>query len=443
MVTGPSDWMVVLCAVATLAAVPLLTLCVCTLDRLLQTRMRLRFGGKGISFVSAFAGEMASFRDSVFAEAAPDDCEPLWTWGAPFASFFFALMGLAILALGPLTHLADLSTDLVLVCAAGACSGFAALLSGTFEHGKIAAADVFRAALKFIACDTAAVLALISAALLAGSLSISEIAQAQWERGAWLVAFVPIAFAIYMVGSACGAQGASLGAFLHDDSDRPASGNGVRGLLFIVGDSINIVTIAGVAAIVFLGGAARPLARYHDRLLGTSIELFDALPAILLLVAGAAFLRRALRERHGAADFSQSVPRTELVASALCLSFAILDGGALLIGHSATAVANGVFWLCAKTLACVLMLLWLRIAADAVRFAQWMKFAWGFLIPLALANIAGAAIAVALRQSLAWSPGWTGLVTVGVALATALLLVRGRKERRLELRAARRTDAAE
>jgi NADH-quinone oxidoreductase subunit H len=76
----------------------------------------------------------------------------------------------------------------------------------------------------------------------------------------------------------------------------------------------------------------------------------------------------------------------------------------------------GYVWFGAKLVAVLFLFIWVRATLLRLRIDQLMKFAWKFLIPLALINLAAAAF---------WllTPGWTGPLFLAVRWLVALAIV--------------------
>ena len=63
---------------------------------------------------------------------------------------------------------------------------------------------------------------------------------------------------------------------------------------------------------------------------------------------------------------------------------------------------HGAFWFIAKVLVYLYGFLWIRFTFPRYRFDQLMQLGWQFLIPLALVNVVGTGIALALQRELGW-----------------------------------------
>lgn len=441
--TGSSYLLAALCAAGLVVLVPVLTVCVCILDRVLLARTRSRFGAGPATGGDALATAIASLRQLASLEPLSPGADCLRRWAGPFASLFLAIMGLAAITLWVPLGGTEPNPGIVLALAAIACSGFASLAS-TWADPRMSPPRILRGLLQFAAFGAAAILGLSSALLFSGSLSMPEIAKAQWDQGTWFILVVPIGFAIYLFASVAAIRGAALAepppAGAAGAKDRARAG--LSALLLLTAEAANIFAISGVAAVVFLGGTQRPLARYHDHLLGTSIELLDALPPVPLLLAGAAFLGSALRRRGHVSD--ERIPQgASLVPCGIAFAAAIVMASAPIFGRQAFAAVNGAFWFTAKVLACVAAFLWLRIAVASIRFEQWMKLVWHFLVPLAIANLISAAISIVLRQNLGWTPVWSVLFTTAMTLAFGLQIISWGEATHLDRLPAGSRDAAE
>lgn len=101
--------------------------------------------------------------------------------------------------------------------------------------------------------------ALITAALAAGSLRVSEVAAAQ--SGLWFVVWLPVAFAVYLLSALAMAFWGPLG----QPVDRSLGGgvavelSSVDRLVFLAGRYLLLAAVAAMAVPLFLGGGSGPL----------------------------------------------------------------------------------------------------------------------------------------------------------------------------------------
>ncbi|MGA7188747.1 MAG: NADH-quinone oxidoreductase subunit H, partial [Candidatus Acidiferrales bacterium] len=103
----------------------------------------------------------------------------------------------------------------------------------------------------------------------------------------------------------------------------------------------------------------------------------------------------------------QPVKIQKMVMLAVAILCFLLSGallGALFAPAGVMQGIHGAFWFLAKVFAYLYAFLWIRFTFPRFRFDQLMRLGWRFLIPLALVNVIGVAVAIVLRQQLGWGP---------------------------------------
>jgi NADH-quinone oxidoreductase subunit H len=262
--------------------------------------------------------------------------------------------------------------------------------------------------------------------MLAGSLSMKDIVQAQYDQGVWFIFVVPVGFFIYLVGSIAETNRAPFD--LPEAESELVAGymteySGFRWALYFLGEYANMVVVASIATTLFLGGWLRPFARYQDHLFGTSVELLDILPTILFL--GVAVYSFWLAPK-------QPVQIQKIVMAlvgGLCLVLAMGMAGALFAPDAVRMGVHGAFWFLAKVFAYIYAFLWIRFTFPRYRFDQLMRLGWHFLIPLALVNVVVVGTTIVLQQNWDWRhPMLTAIVTTAVMLGVAAFLGREDKQ---------------
>ena len=92
--------------------------------------------------------------------------------------------------------------------------------------------------------------------------------------------------------------------------------------------------------------------------------------------------------------------------------------------HIIYAGLYGAFWFLLKVIAYIYLFMWLRFTLPRFRFDQLMRFGWHILIPLALVNVLGLGVALALQSGLGWNRWLSILLITPMILIVAVLLVR-------------------
>jgi NADH-quinone oxidoreductase subunit H len=84
----------------------------------------------------------------------------------------------------------------------------------------------------------------------------------------------------------------------------------------------------------------------------------------------------------------------------------------------------GAFWFLFKVSAYIYLFMWLRFTLPRFRFDQLMRLGWHILIPLALVNVVGVSVALALTSEFGLDRWLAMAITTLATLGAAILLVR-------------------
>ena len=186
---------------------------------------------------------------------------------------------------------------------------------------------------------------MVGALLLAGTLSTSEIVQAQTDQGVWFMFAAPVGFFIYLVASIAETNRAPFD--LPEAESELVAGymteySGFRWALYFLAEYTNMVVVASIATTLFLGGWLRPLTRYRDHFPGTSIELLDAVPTLLMIALAVYCFRLAPKQ-------PVRVQKCVMAAAgAKCLLFAAILLAALFGSGAVRQGVHGAFWFLVK-----------------------------------------------------------------------------------------------
>jgi NADH-quinone oxidoreductase subunit H len=340
-------------------------------------------------------------------------------WLASIISVASGVVGFAALSFGPAVRLADLNTGLVFIFGAS----FLALHGGVLARGlsvrSASLAGLGRNAMRVASFEASAALALLSGVILAGSISVQQIVEAQLDQGAWFFFLAPVGFLLYLASSMAGIDSAARPSrrAASECSEQPADPAAeFRWPFGSLGATIHLVIGAGLAVTVFWGGWLRPFASFHDHFAGTPVELLDALPAVVMIATAAYCHRLASSEANAA--------RKQLMKAAtrICAGLFVIFTGVLFAPAAVIAAVHGAFWFLAKMGAYIYGFLWLRARIPQFRFGRPIRAAWNFLIPLAAINVIGVAAALVARERWDWSPAASTLAMTAIAFGIAVWL---------------------
>jgi len=404
-------------AVVIVMVLPLLAGYIVLMERKVMADMQARLGPMRVGPHGLLQPIADAVKLLLKEDIIPENADRLMFWLAPLVSVTMALLAYSALPIGPEFQIADLNIGLLFILAISSLGIYGIVLGGWASNSHYSLLGALRSAAQLVSYETAAGLGLVSVLLLAGSLSMKDIVQAQMDQGVWFIFSVPFGFFIYLVGSIAETNRAPFD--LPEAESELVAGymteySGFRWSLYFLAEYANMVIVAGIATTVFLGGWLRPLASFHEHFPGTSIEWPDAFPSLLTL--GVAFYCLSLAPK-------QPVKIQKIVMLAVAILCFILSGALLGALFAPTGVMQGIhgaFWFMAKVFAYLYAFLWFRFTFPRYRFDQLMRLGWRFLIPLALVNVIGVGVAIVLRQQLGWGPVAslipTTLATLGVAI---------------------------
>src|SRR5271154_2883057 len=187
---------------------------------------------------------------------------------APAISVFAAFTVFAAIPFAGNFYVTDINIALLFILAVSSLGIYGIILGGWASNSHYPLLGALRSAAQLVSYETAAGLGLISVLLLAGSLSMKDIVQAQSDQGVWFGFSVPFGFFIYLVGSIAETNRAPFD--LPEAESELVAGymteySGFRWSLYFLAEYANMVIVAGIATTLFLGGWLRPGARYHEQ----------------------------------------------------------------------------------------------------------------------------------------------------------------------------------
>jgi NADH-quinone oxidoreductase subunit H len=173
----------------------------------------------------------------------------------------FVLMGtvalFVVIPFGPGLIFRDLSVGVFYALAISSISTIGILMAGWSSANKYSLMGGLRAAGQLIAYELPLVLAVVGSIILAGTMSMSGIVEAQIDAGYPYVIFQVVGFAVFMI--------ASLAELSRIPFDMPIAESelvmgylteytGFRFLFFFLAEFANMFTLSAIAVTLFLGG---------------------------------------------------------------------------------------------------------------------------------------------------------------------------------------------
>jgi NADH-quinone oxidoreductase subunit H len=322
---------------------------------------------------------------------------------APFLAMTLSISTIAVIPFGPgmlrifgqntPLVVADVNIGLLIVFAITSIGVYGVMLAGWSSNNKYSLLGSLRSSAQMISYELSLTLSVVGVLLLAGTFSLRDIVNAQsgyyWHfvpRWNLLNPVLPQILGFVCYFTAAIAETNRMPFDLAEAESELVAGyhteySSFKFAMFYLGEYANMITVAFLASILFLGGWLSPFpvtgpfawARY--------------LPAVLLGAAGLALIVYAVR------NFSTS---KNIVLPVLAL---LLCGAAVLSARSGSAeLVQGPFWLLFKVLAVLFVYIWLRWTLPRFRYDQLMDIGWKFLLPLAVVNVILTSLVLVMRR---------------------------------------------
>jgi len=364
------EWLAMLiCLVAIIGFVCVSVLALVWLERKISARIQMRTGPMMVG--PRWMAEQSMWLGGLFQTAAdaikmltkemivPGRADPLPFVLAPIFIVTVCLTAFVVLPFGPALSVSDLNIGILHIVAISSLTVLSIIMAGWSSNNKYSLLGGLRSAAQMLSYEIPLIFALLGPILLAGTLSMQGIVLAQAQMGLWFVVPSLLGFVIYFV--------ASIAEVNRPPFDIPEAESelvagyvseysGMMFAMFFLAEFANMFLVCGVAATVFLGGWLVPFA---------PIPSHDSSWIWIYRLAGVA-----------------------------------------------------VFFV--KTMALVLVMMWIRWTFPRVRPDHLMNLGWKYMLPGALLNLLLCAVVAIVRMR-----GHSSPLMLGFACVLAWILVLG------------------
>src|SRR5262252_2442202 len=189
---------------------------------------------------------------------------------APIISMVPALIVYAVIPFGPTIklfgrqvslYITDINVGLLYIVSVASVGVYGIILAGYSSNSKYPLLASLRASAQLISYEVAVTLTLVSVIMMAGTLSMVGIVNAQYNQHAWFVFVQPVAFVIVLIG---GLAETNRAPFDLPEAEQELTGgfhteySGMRFALFFLAEYANMIVVSSVVTTLFLGGWLRP-----------------------------------------------------------------------------------------------------------------------------------------------------------------------------------------
>jgi NADH-quinone oxidoreductase subunit H len=225
---------------------------------------------------------------------------------APMITVFPALVILAVIPWGtaitvfgrsiPL-YLTDISVGILYLVAIASISVYGIVLAGWSSNNKYAMMGGIRSSAQMISYELALGLALIGPILIAGSMSLTKIVEAQ--QPIWFIVYQPVGAIIFFIASVAEVNRAPFDmpeAEQELTAGYHAEYSGMKFALFFMAEYVKMIAVCAIGATLFLGGFHGPFVNQLP-ILGPFYLFFKILVLLFLLIWLRATLPRLRYDR--------------------------------------------------------------------------------------------------------------------------------------------------
>jgi NADH-quinone oxidoreductase subunit H len=189
---------------------------------------------------------------------------------APIISMVPALIVYAVIPFGPeislfgrqvTLYITDINVGLLYVVSVASVGVYGIILAGYASNSKYPLLASLRASAQLISYEVAVTLTLVSVIMMAGTLSMVGIVNAQYNQRVWYIFPQFVAFVLVVIG---GLAETNRAPFDLPEAEQELTGgfhteySGMRFALFFLAEYANMIVVSSVVTTLFLGGWLRP-----------------------------------------------------------------------------------------------------------------------------------------------------------------------------------------
>lgn len=237
-------------------------------ERVVMARMQLRLGPNRVGPCGLLQPIADAVKLLTKERFQPDGSEKFTYWLAPAISLFLALSAFVLIPIGGTVELfghkvtlqiADVNAGILLLLSLSSLAVYGVVLAGWSSNNRYSLLGGLRGTAQMISYEVPMSIALLTVVLSAGTLSLTEIVDAQ--RSHWFIWSNPIGFLIYLITAFAETNRAPFD--LPEAEQELTAGyhteyGGMKFAIFFMAEYINILAVSSIAVTLFLGGWLGP-----------------------------------------------------------------------------------------------------------------------------------------------------------------------------------------
>jgi NADH-quinone oxidoreductase subunit H len=238
------------------------------LERVLMARMQLRLGPTRVGPMGLLQPLADGIKLLTKERFQPNNVDVFTYWAAPAISLVIAMLVFVLIPVGGTVHIwghavqlriADVNAGFLLLLAFSSLAVYGVVLAGWSSNNRYSLLGGLRGTAQMISYEVPLGISLLTVALNAGTLSLTEIVEAQ--RLHWFIWTNPVSFLIYVITSFAETNRAPFD--LPEAEHELVAGyhteyGGMKFAMFFIAEYVNILAVSAVAVTLFLGGWLGP-----------------------------------------------------------------------------------------------------------------------------------------------------------------------------------------
>ena len=252
-------WHWLVFSVIIIAFVLLLVMGFVYIERRSMARMQVRLGPNRTGPFGLLQPVADAVKLLLKEDIVPNTADKLVHFLAPIVALTPVIMVFAVVPFGDGALLSDLNVGILYVVAVASVASVGIFMAGWGSNNKYSLLGAMRDVAAVVSYDIPLVLSIIGVVLMAGSLSLNQIVQAQ---GIPFILFQPLGFLIFFIAG-CAEINRSPFDLMEADSELTAGFHteysGMKFALFYLAEYGEALALSSIIATIFLGGWRGPL----------------------------------------------------------------------------------------------------------------------------------------------------------------------------------------
>ncbi len=257
---GLAQFISILLGVVLVATTPLLiVILLIWVERKFAARIQDRLGPNRVGPFGLLQTVADALKLITKEDITPAGADRIIFNAAPLISVASVLLIWAVIPITPRNIGADLSIGVLYFVAVGSIGTLAIMMAGWSSNNKYALLGAFRVVAQLVSYEVPMILSLLIPVMIAGSMSMQTIVNAQ--RGMWFFFLAPISAALFFISTQA-ETGRAPFDLIEAESELVAGFNieysGMKFGLFFAGEFVHVLTNALLLVVLFFGGWVGP-----------------------------------------------------------------------------------------------------------------------------------------------------------------------------------------